>query len=130
MRKALSFLLIVFFFAAHSLESQPIKAAEAVPLFTVSLPEHVQVRQETTLTLFMDEERSEEAFPSVALTWKEKPNGEQPTVLVGAPETVLIFKEPGRYVFDVELTLVYKSSCAQASVGESERQTVTVVVAE
>lgn len=130
MKRALFRLLLPFFFLLHGLGSFPARAAETVPLFTVSLPEQVRVCQKTTLTLLLDKERAQGAIPSVAVIWKEKPQGEKPTVLVGAPETVLTFKEPGRYVFDVELTLVYKNSCALASTGDTARQTVTVVVGE
>lgn len=130
MKRAVFRLLLPFFFFLHCLGSSPVRAAEAAPLFTCFLPEHVRVCQKTTLTLLLDTERAQGAIPSVAVTWKEIPRGEKPAVLAGAPETILTFKEPGRYVFDVELTLVYKNSCALASIGDTAKQTIAVVVGE
>lgn len=130
MKRTIFRLFLPFLFLLHCLGSSPVRAAETAPLFTTSLPEHVRVCQKTTLTILLDEERGRGAIPSVAVTWKEMPQGEKPTVLVGAPETILTFKEPGRYVFDVDLTLVYKNACALASTGNTAKRTITVVVSE
>lgn len=128
MRK-FTLLLLVFFFLLNLGINAFAKDTDKA-LFAVSLPEKVRVGEKTTVGIDVNKERSQGAIPSVAINWKEKPQGETPSVLVGAPESIITFKQAGKYVFEVELTLVYKNSCALASTGGSEKKTITLEVLE
>ena len=103
-------------------------AAERSALFVASMPEQALAEQKTVLHIAMHAERTEGSIPSVAITWLEKPQGKAPSVLVGVPQTDITFHEPGHYVLEARVTLVYKNSCALASTGEAHTQRFTVQV--
>ena len=79
-------------------------------LFEATIAETAVACQKSTINIALKEQTGADAIPSVALRWIDRPEGREPDILPGVPETDVVFWEPGTYVFDVEVRLIRKVS--------------------
>ncbi len=120
------FCLLLFALVLFSLATGRVYAEEV--LFKASMPQAVQVNQKALLQVQLSQELTKGAIPSLNIEWVKLPGKLKPKVVPGVPTSDIVFGESGIYEFTVELTLVYKNSCALATTGKSHVEHLRVEV--
>lgn len=95
---------------------------------TASLPPTAQIQQDTPLTISLSRPLCSGSHVTVRVQWHTRPQGEEPTLLVGVPVSMLRFHVSGQYVGTVELGIIAKGICAGAKYQPLTTQEVRVDV--
>lgn len=131
MRFARSLLCLFLLFpwpvkAASMDEARP--AAEAAQSTQASLPAEARCGETVRLSAAQPPLPGGTAFAGVQVTWTQRPEGREPDVLPGFPESDIRFHVPGRYVCTVSVGYVSKGTCAGAVWHERGTHTLEIRV--
>ncbi len=111
----LPILFTLFFVApARSAQAEPegLPPSKDDPVVELSLPDAARTGEAVRLLItFMPEELPPSGYKDIRLTWVGRPDGPEPEVRIGAPETGITFAAPGLYILDVEVRLLFNSGC-------------------
>lgn len=98
--------------AADLDEGRP--AAEAAQGTRASLPAEARCGETVRLSAAQPPLPGGTAYAGVQVSWTQRPEGREPDVLPGFPESDIRFHVPGRYVCTVSVGYVSKGTCAGA----------------
>lgn len=131
MRFARSLLCLFLLFpwpvkAASMDEARP--AVEAAQSTQASLPAEARCGETVRLSAAQPPLPGGTAFAGVQVTWTQRPEGREPDVLPGFPESDIRFHVPGRYVCTVSIGYVSKGTCAGAVWHERGTHTLEIRV--
>ena len=99
-------------------KAQEERTPEDQPGFTqktaveLRLPESAHSGEKVhVLSTFTPDDFPPSVYKKISITWLDRPQGPEPEVLTGVPETDITFTVPGNYTADVEAGLLVKGSC-------------------